>query len=536
MKYIVRVTISFCIVSAALNWYFFIQTENASPFPFISNEFNYFQLSGIISGLVTATTSKGAIIGPLEEEEEGDVPSRNISIQEDESIRTTIDTSSTTSTISTSGNIFVVPSSMSTSTSTVITSANGGISTRHDSNYNPQEYQRRLQETLIPLPNSKVNTTNHIRSFMAGLCNQYQRFIGTILLAHKKGYGQIIEESITWKDTFGTNFFIQTHKLWDVVHWNSFYPTLPRFARYEQNIHTDLAILTITKKMDEGGDVYEWNETIYNVSKNHDIWKNVTYPPPLGEHPNQGEVQYRKLMRDIDYGHALKSHPEEYEIYKTILNGALRPHPVLQGIIDKTAARLGGGGGDSNSSKKGYMVIHARLEPDMARQQMCNDKKVYFMDNITDMIYRQYPEPPVETVLLVFARALLEKMEDRAQEKRARRNHHDKVNKHNLDLINNLLENGMWGGKVKVIEAGSELVENEGDPFYKRFSNIAGGIVNFFLAVQSKILIGTEVSTFSTLSMNTRFFRDERENYFYRPDGLHWVTPPNSHKPHRFMC
>lgn len=397
--------------------------------------------------------------------------------------------------------------------------------------YDIQEYEKKLQETLIPLPDSQVNTTNHIRQFMAGLCNQYQRFIGTILLAYKRGYGQIIEESITWKDTFGTDAFVKTSQLWDIVHWNSFYPVLPRFARFDKDIHTDLVLYTQKATID--GHLYEWNETRYDVAENHDIWKNVTHPPPLGQHPNQGEIQYRQLMKQIEFGVASKSRPEELEIYKTILKSALRPHPFLQGVIDQAADDLGG------PNKKGYMVIHARVEPDMARQQVCTDKKVYYMDNITDMIYKQFPEPPVETVLLVFARALLERMEDKAKKKTddgKALSSLEKVNRHNLQSIHHLIENGMWDGKVKVVEAGSQMVENAGDPFYKRFSNIAGGIVNFFLAVQSKILVGTEVSTFSTLSMNTRFYREQRENYFYRPEGLYWVTPPDAQKPHRFVC
>jgi len=153
---------------------------------------------------------------------------------------------------------------------------------------------------------------------------------------------------------------------------------------------------------------------------------------------------------------------------------------------------------------------------------------------IIDAIYEKYLEPPVNTVLIQFSRAL---MEDEA--KRTDRNPDDIfhiLNDHNLKEINKIIEAGMWDGKVKVVEAGSRLVEEAGDPYYKHYSNIAGGIVNLFLAIQSDILIGTEVSTYSVQAINSRFYREERENYFYRPDGLHWVTPPSVNKPHRFVC
>lgn len=140
----------------------------------------------------------------------------------------------------------------------------------------------------------------------------------------------------------------------------------------------------------------------------------------------------------------------------------------------------------------------------------------------------------MNTVLIQFSRAL---MEDEA--KRTDRNPDDIfhiLNDHNLKEINKIVEEGMWDGKVKVVEAGSRLVKEAGDPYYKYYSNIAGGIVNLFLAIQSDILIGTEVSTYSVQAMNSRFYREQRENYFYRPEGLHWVTPPNATKPHRFVC
>jgi len=156
--------------------------------------------------------------------------------------------------------------------------------------------------------------------------------------------------------------------------------------------------------------------------------------------------------------------------------------------------------------------------------------------NITDiinMIYDKYPEPPVSTVLIVFARAILDKEVSNPHRNYA--SFHN-LTVHNLNAIDEILQSGMWNGKVKVVEAGSGMVEEAGDPFYKYYSNIAGGIVNFFLALHSDVLVGTEVSTFSVLAMNSRMYMEKRENYFYRPEGLHWRTPPNVTKPHRFAC
>jgi len=161
------------------------------------------------------------------------------------------------------------------------------------------------------------------------------------------------------------------------------------------------------------------------------------------------------------------------------------------------------------------------------------------MTDIINMIYEKYPEPPVSTVLLVFNRALVESAANGTSMRNTAEMNAEvyDLTVHNLHAINEIVKSGMWNGKVKIVEAGSKMVEEVTvNPIYKHYSNIVGGIVNFFLAVQSDIFIGTEVSSYSTLAANSRFFREAHDNYFYRPEGLHWVTPLNATKPHRFMC
>lgn len=81
------------------------------------------------------------------------------------------------------------------------------------SHYAAVEYERKLHEALTPLPESKAKTAFYARQFFAGLCNQYMRFMGVAMLAQSDGVDQIIEESISWKDTFGTNTYIHSSKL-----------------------------------------------------------------------------------------------------------------------------------------------------------------------------------------------------------------------------------------------------------------------------------------------------------------------------------
>jgi hypothetical protein len=246
--------------------------------------------------------------------------------------------------------------------------------------------------------------------------------------------------------------------------------------------------------------------------------------------PMEGKNKYKQLMKNIELGVAEKTQPEQLNMYRAMLEGALRPHPFLQDIIEKTRLHLGSG-------ERGYMVLHARVEPDMAREneRICAQWRVMNMTEILNMIYEKYPEPPVTTVLIVLSRAL---MESEAKRKlKGPSDHIYLMNDHNLNTLHHILQHGMWNGRVRVVEAGSQMVHDAGSEFYRYYSNIAGSIVNFFLAIQSDVLVGTEISTFSTLAMNSRIYRGNGENYFYRPQGLFWMSPPNHvKKPHRFVC
>ena len=108
----------------------------------------------------------------------------------------------------------------------------------------------------------------------------------------------------------------------------------------------------------------------------------------------------------------------------------------------------------------------------------------------------------------------------------------DQLNAYNLEVVNRVLKEGMWGGRVPCAEAGSKLVEEVGNPFYKRYKSTVGGILNMFLAIESDIFVGT-VSSYSTHTINTRFYQN-RPSYFYRPEGL--VPAIKDNKPHRFLC
>ena len=224
--------------------------------------------------------------------------------------------------------------------------------------YNADEYQKFLDETLKVLPN--VNTTCHSKIFFSGLNNQIHRFIGVCFAATSGNSGQIIEESITWKDALATNDMVPHHKLWDIVHWNSFFPILPRFASYDKDHHPDIDLIQTTVTIE--GKAHPKLKVKYNAP--WDIWTNRsnTRPQPLIQYPQEGQNLYKHLTRAINFGrvHRKEERKQHLIMYEEMLKGALRPHPFLQGIIEKARMQLRAGGK--------YMTLHARVEPDMAKQ------------------------------------------------------------------------------------------------------------------------------------------------------------------------
>ena len=107
---------------------------------------------------------------------------------------------------------------------------------------------------------------------------------------------------------------------------------------------------------------------------------------------------------------------------------------------------------------------------------------------------------------------------------------------YNLEVLNNILKVGLWDGRVTVIDAGIELAKTSGHEIYSTYYSLSGSIIDFFLAVESHLFIGTEVSSFSVDVEVTRYFRSKMSNYHYLPDGLVLSTPEGAQNPPRFQC
>lgn len=374
--------------------------------------------------------------------------------------------------------------------------------TVEDYDYDEATYKSQLSKALEPKPNLKTGAYLHV--FWSGFCNQYYMFSGVLLLAKTSNHSQIIVQSIRWKDLFGTNQQIRHDVFFDVVHWNTFYPKLPRFVTYDQSTHLDLDIPNVNGVKPD----IKWNID--------DPYTNATNPYAIGEKRTSAIAKFYDYTKDIQKGRGQR---DEAELL--VMKSALRPHPAIRDIMSsfKRKHRM------TNS-----MVLHARIEPDMQKHPMCKEHKVLNITDIVTMLYDKYPdEPPVSTVLIILNRAILEK-------EVANPKNDNEMAIYNLKTLNEIISNGLWGGRVKVVEAGSELAKNSKYPLYSKYSSLVGAIINFYLSLEAEIFVGTIVSSYSTSVISYRFFREKKENYFYLPKGLDLVTPPGTKEPPRFAC
>ena len=171
----------------------------------------------------------------------------------------------------------------------------------------------------------------------------------------------------------------------------------------------------------------------------------------------------------------------------------------------------------------------------MQRQRVCVPQKVLNLTNIFEFMEATFPDPPAARVFMPINRQFLEK---EGSEETVRANHNagketNWIAVENLKALNRARAEGLWGGRALVFEFGANVLKET--KFHDRPST-AGAILNFFVGINAKVFIGTEVSSYSHDLLATRFYRGMMENYKYLPDGLHHWTPPGTEDPPGFHC
>lgn len=390
-----------------------------------------------------------------------------------------------------------------------------------------EERRRRFMKNTEPWPDVKT-VGMWSRGFWAGFRNQMMAFTAFVMRCGVENYTQILYTTIRHRDQYGTNRFIGFEEIFDVEHWNSYYPTLPRMVHCDQSIFTD-----------------------FNCTKNkyfEDRVNSTNTTKPYAQSRQQNMFsQYMRYTKRTMKLFAEPVFPNPMDLAMT--TGALKPHRDVQEIIDSAMRKLtqhddedseskGDGSNlsfansviDGNPTTIPYMTLHARVEPDMQHHDKCVEKKVTNLTDILNFMYDVWPSPPVKYVFIPINRQYMEKF---GVVNKKNISATDWLAVHNLNELNRIVDHGLWNGTVKVFEFGANALR--GTKFENR-SSIVGSMINFYIGLLGKIYIGNEVSSYAIDLLSNRFYRNLTENYKYLPDGLHHWTPPGTKYPQGFKC
>lgn len=418
---------------------------------------------------------------------------------------------------------------------------------------------------------NSISSYGYVRGngFIAGFRNQMMALTMLAMRANYDGHKQLILDHLVLKDTYGTNKFEPFEFYFDVEHWNQYsynkerlrgngvpvkeileperFPNwLPRLVFYDPSIHDEL---------DPSTKLYKTKEIASNATRPYGFQQATT--TLFGNYATYGKGKGRFVPR-LNIRKSQEKVPMRNPADILLLQDALRPNPALQAVVDRSKEHLRemGQRGTSGSSTFRYMALHARVEPDMQKHPPCRDKKVLKLQEIVDMMESKWPDPPVDAVFLPINRQYLEKEGILPENFKNDTSSSEEINwiaVENLQLLNHLssrsIDNdgkavgGLWNGRVPVVEFGSEALRGS---VYEHRPSLSGAILNYFLALDADIFIGTEVSSYSIDILGSRFYRglsseaihgrektSTKYNYKYLPGGLEeWVrddmiVPPN---------
>jgi hypothetical protein len=189
--------------------------------------------------------------------------------------------------------------------------------------------------SLLPWSNL-TSLAQYTPVLYSGYRNQMAVFTILILECIRAGHGQFLIETLTMKDTYGSNKQVPFEELWDVQHWNSHYPKLPRLVRSDPILHDQFHAGNRGPPRDPDG---KW------------MFLNGSYIPENEEasRPYYWGVHHLVLGGFMRYsagkgpyvGPRRSANPADVLLQQ----GALRLHPDMQAVVDNLLESIKGDDG-----------------------------------------------------------------------------------------------------------------------------------------------------------------------------------------------
>lgn len=244
----------------------------------------------------------------------------------------------------------------------------------------------------------------------------------------------------------------------------------------------------------------------------------------------------------------------EIAIYQA-LKPSVRLQPVVDSILYKedyrnnTRKHSKHDFVDSNTPIPSLIVIHPRCEIDMLMHK-CGKKMTRNLTKIFEMV-EESPhfsnlnsdtgtgEPLYERVMLCVARDLMapgsmstkDDINTLVEQNWVTLNRVTRKNSSNFLKEDSL--HGLWKGKVQVIEAGEDAAASIPD-LPSEAVEIVAQVINFFVAVNAAVFVGTFGSSYSTDVWTVRYHLGKGSgNFYHSPQGIHKVSNgglPGAHR------
>eukprot|EP00549_Striatella_unipunctata_P015574 CAMPEP_0118713058 /NCGR_PEP_ID=MMETSP0800-20121206/25250_1 /TAXON_ID=210618 ORGANISM="Striatella unipunctata, Strain CCMP2910" /NCGR_SAMPLE_ID=MMETSP0800 /ASSEMBLY_ACC=CAM_ASM_000638 /LENGTH=379 /DNA_ID=CAMNT_0006618357 /DNA_START=504 /DNA_END=1643 /DNA_ORIENTATION=- len=354
-----------------------------------------------------------------------------------------------------------------------------------------------------------------------GFRNQFMRLMGLVMYAATEGFTQILLPSLKWYDTIDRP--VPMEMLFDVEHWNNHRGgILPKLVPYDPIQFPD------------------WDPTV------DFFYKSCIYFPRWWYAPGRSSLfsNLRNYTRPyaIGGGAAMGNLWERYHYFvrkgklnETVtvselegtLTRALKPSKEVQRAVDQCVSQFG----------KPYMAVHARVEDEMLIHPICSDRKQRNLTQIFEHIGRDLPRlrptaPIPQTLFVAIDRNRMGRWPYRSASKGSKK--YKQLHEDNVRVLNAVAEVGLpWfssNGQVRSIdmkECGTDGVRSISPCMH----NISASVVNFDVAVNADVFVGTSISSYSISVWKTRVLKGIQNNYEYTLEGIRELEGlPEAHK------
>lgn len=356
-----------------------------------------------------------------------------------------------------------------------------------------------------------------------GYRNQVFRLTTFVKYALQHGFEEILLPSIRWQHE-ATRFDgerpyrIPFDLLFDVDHWNR-QEGLPRLVEYNETLHYNWDP-TLAMFRDVDCDVLD---TYYNAGPaGKDIImqriRNVSATHPYGHGGGEqlGTLWFDYLSssrhRHVSIELWNKSQTTFDAIETSVMNGL---KPSLNILNTKSIQPL-------TSSSSPYLAVHPRVEPDMLKHPKCLEIKERNLTRIFELIRTFEKFQSVDNVLVAVNLDFMNHGSAPVEETLKNMHHENQQIFHKALSLGLQRQEDGHNNMTLFLAGKSALLNESGIPECSR--SLAGSILNFALAVNADMFLGTHVSSWSVSVWKARFLQGRgEENYAITPTGIQKV-------------